>query len=200
MLKRWLALGGVAVTTVLVAGLATLLVAGFVFAQGPTPPANPWGQGGWGPGGMMGPGWGGMMGGMGWMHNQMWDTVARALDMSRDQLWAEFRAGKTLRQIGQEKGLTPEQLSQTLLDAMRQNMQQAVEQGWMTQAQVDAMLQYMQQVGIENMLDHMGGGMPGVAGGCHGGTLGGSTGSTLRQPGGMMGGFRGGMLGGWSRY
>ncbi len=192
MSKRVWIPGGIAATAVLVAGLAALLVVGFAFAQGPMPPVTPWG-----PGGMMGPGWGGgMMGGMGWMHNQMWETVARALGLTQDQLWAEFRAGKTLTQIAQEKGVSRETLSQALLDAMRQNMDQAVEQGWMTRAQADAMLQHMQQFGIENMLDHMGSGMMGGSGGCHGVTPGGTSGSTGLQPGR----WQGGMMGGWSRY
>lgn len=187
MSKRWLVWGGLALTGLLVAGLATLAVVGFAFAQGPTPPLTPWG-----PGGMMGPGWGGHMGGMGWMHDQMWGTVAQAVGMTQDELWTEFRNGKTLVQIAEAKGITREQLSQTLLGAMRTNMQQAVAQGWMTQAQADAMLQNMQQFGVENMLDHMGSGMYGSSG-CHGGP--GTPGSTSPQPGRGPGG----MMGRWNR-
>jgi len=146
---------------------------------------------------MMGPGWsgpigGGMMGGMGWMHNQMWDTLAQAVGMTQDELWTEFRNGKTLVQIAEAKGITREQLSQVLLGAMRTNMQQAVAQGWMTQAQADWMLQHMEQFGLENMLDHMGSGRYG-SGGCHGQP--GIPGSTSPQPGRGPGG----MMGRWNR-
>ena len=82
------------VAGILVAILAALAVAGFAFAQKPTP-TTPFGPG------MMGGNGGGMMGGWqsedgyGPMHEAMQDAIAEALGITHEELEERLAAGDT---------------------------------------------------------------------------------------------------------
>ena len=72
------------------------------------------------------------------------DAAAGALDMTPDDLSAEFRAGKTLTQVAVEKGIDPVVVQQTI-DAVtkagpRTALQQAVADGQLTQDNADWLL------------------------------------------------------------
>jgi len=175
------------ITGVVVLALAAL-GAGFVFAQTSTPTA-PWG-GGYGPGGMMGGGYG-MMGNFAqnggdyqWMNNMhqwmltsgarsvhtlVWNGLAEALGLTPDELNAELASGKTLTQIAEAKGVSGEQLTATLETSVKAGLDKAVADGVLTQAQADQMLSYMSG-NYAWMLSHMGAGAGAGfgPGGCHG--------------------------------
>ncbi len=169
-----------AVTAIVAAlGLAGLGV-GLAFAQTQTPS-------GWGPGGMMGGGYG-MMGGFAqngdtawmqnmhqWMtttgarsvHNLVWGGLAEALGLTQDELNAELAAGKTLAQIAEAQGVSQEQLAAALEASVKTGLDQAVADGALTQEQANWMLSHMAGR-YEWMLSHMGTGMGFGPGGCHG--------------------------------
>jgi uncharacterized membrane protein len=141
-LKKKLLIGaGVALIVLLLAGLAG---ATFVFAQEPTPPIPfGWHGGGRGMGGFGGRG----MGGFAWSGGGPWtmfDTAAEALGLTPEELFAELHAGKSLDEIAEAKGVDV----QTVYDAMsaargkamRQAIEQAVEDGRITQEQADQMI------------------------------------------------------------
>ena len=136
---------GVAVLAVAIVALG---LAGYAYAQTPTPPTTPFGPGGrmGGQGGRMG----GMMGGLlatgqeGPMHEYMLAAMAEALDMSVEDLQAELDAGKTMWQVAEAKGLSLEEFQTLMADARSEALKQAVEAGTLTQEQADWMLNHMQ--------------------------------------------------------
>jgi predicted DNA-binding protein YlxM (UPF0122 family) len=141
MKKKLLIGAGVALIVLL---LACLAGAAFVFAQEPTPPIPfGWHGGGRGMGGFGGRG----MGGFGWARGGMWtmfDTAAEALGLSPEELFAELRAGKSLAEIAESKGVDVQTVYDAMNaargEAMQQAIQQAVKDGRMTQEQADQML------------------------------------------------------------
>jgi hypothetical protein len=155
--------------------VSVLVVAGYAFAQTPSPvPQFPFGQG------MMGGRQrGGMMGGYrsdvqhGPMHEYMEKAMAKALGISEDDLEAALASGKTMWQVAEEKGLTLEQFQKVMLDARQEAFKQMVADGVITQAQADWMLSRMGGQG----------GRFGGQGGCPGmGGYNGGTGSRWNTP------------------
>jgi hypothetical protein len=156
--------------------LGALVVAGYAFAQSPTPvPQFPFGgmMGGRQRGGMMGGyGNGSSNGQYGPMHEYMEKAFAEALGISQDDLEAELDGGKTMWQVAQEKGKTLEEFQKLMVDARTNAFKQMVADGVITQAQADWMLSRMQNMGGQ------GGGRFGGQGGCPG--MGGGYGSGSR--------------------
>jgi uncharacterized membrane protein len=128
--KRLVLLGGIALIVVLVASLAG---AAFVFADEPTPtPEAPFGCRGRGFGL-----WGGS-----WT---MFDTAAEALGLTPEEFFAELHAGKTLEEIAEAQGVELEAVQEAMnvarADAMRDAIEQAVEDERITQEQADWLLE-----------------------------------------------------------
>jgi len=144
MKKKLFILAGVALIMLLLAGLAG---ATFVFAQEPTPPI-PFG---WHGGGRGCGGFGPRGGGFGWAGGGQWtmfDTAAEALGLTPEELFAELHVGKSLDEIAEARGVDV----QTVYDAMnaaraeaeKQALQQAVEDGRLTQEQADQMIERLE--------------------------------------------------------
>jgi polyhydroxyalkanoate synthesis regulator phasin len=72
--------------------------------------------------------------------NQEW--LAEQLGMTADELQAELEAGKTIAELAEEKGVD---LDAARIEAMKERIQQAVEDGTITQEQADWMLQGLEQ-------------------------------------------------------
>jgi hypothetical protein len=147
-------------TLVLLSGamLVALLLTGLVgvsavFADEPTPEAEaPFGGRG---GGRGFDGFGrGMLGGFGgeWT---TFDTVADTLGLTPVELFTELHGGKTLEEVAEAQGVEMEAIQDALQAAheaaMRQRIEQAVEDGTMSQEQADWMLE-----GLENGYGPMG--------------------------------------------
>jgi predicted DNA-binding protein YlxM (UPF0122 family) len=145
MKKKLLVGAGVALIVLLLAGLAG---AAFVFAQEPTPPIPfGWHGGGRGMGGFGGRG----MGGFAWSGGGMWtmfDTAAGTLGLTPEELFAELRAGKRLAEIAEAKGVDVQKVYDAVNaargEAMKQAIEQAVEDGRLTQEQADQMLERLE--------------------------------------------------------
>ena len=144
---------------------ASLVLAGFAFAQTPTPPD------GYGPGygnGMMSGGYGrGMMGGLGgarggsaygmmgnWdgtgygpMHDSMFNALAEGLGVTRAELDKRVAAGETPAQIAAAEGISQTGFATIFTDARKSAMSQAVKDGTLTQQQADWMLSRMAGLG-----------------------------------------------------
>jgi uncharacterized membrane protein len=160
--KRLMLLSGAALVVLLMG----LVGAAAVFAQEPTPePEVPLGRRGGGPG------WGGFGRGMfGGVHGGQWtmfDTAAEALGLTPQELFTELHAGKSLDEVAEEEGVDMEAVQDAMNaargEAMRQAIEQAVEDGKMTQEQADWMLE-----GLEKGFTPMGRGFgrPRGWGGC----------------------------------
>ncbi|MBI5349832.1 MAG: hypothetical protein HZB77_11045 [Chloroflexi bacterium] len=169
----------------------TLVGAGIVAAQAPTPFAPRGGgygmMGGNGYGTMGGNGYG-MMGNFtqngdtawmntmhqwtltnGGMHNVVWQGLADALKIKPEDLSAELAKGKTLTQIAEAKGISQKQLTTALEASMKVGLDKAVKDGAVSKEQADWMLTNMAG-NYELMITQMGSGVGAGAGGCHGTT------------------------------
>jgi hypothetical protein len=143
--KRLFLLSGAALVALLLVGLIGVTA---VSAQEPTPePQVPFGwHGVRGGRGGFGCGMFGLGRGDQWT---MFDVAAEALGLTPEELFAELHAGKSLTEIAEAKGVDV----QTVYDAMsaaraeagKQAIQQAVEDGRISQEQADWMLQGLEK-------------------------------------------------------
>ena len=99
------------------------------------------GMGWWGPG----RGWGGP--------GDCLDTVADVLAMTPEELRSELQDGRSLAELAEEKGVD----SQTIVDAgrsgMEERLQEAVENGWLTQEQAERISEAMTEFTGEHLLE-----------------------------------------------
>lgn len=139
---------------ILVLGLiliaAVALSVGIAFAQTPTPPVS----GGYGPGMMGGRGGHQMMGfggpvdgSYGPMHESMVDSFAEALGLTPEALQSRLDEGETMWQVAESQGYDLETFRSLMLEARAKALQQAVEEGTITQEQADWMSQRMNRMG-----------------------------------------------------
>lgn len=81
-------------------------------------------------------------------HQQMFESQAKILGISVDELKNAWAEGKTIRQIIEEKKLDQnkiqERAKQLKIEQMRSHLQTLVSKGVITQAQADKRLQFMQ--------------------------------------------------------
>jgi hypothetical protein len=141
-MKKFLTIAVTLVTGILIGSV--LVGAAFAAAPAPQGTPTPFVPGsGQGRGGMMGRG--GMVGG--WMGSEMGmeQEVLDLLHMTSEQVAVERQAGKSLVQIAQAKGVTEQQLVNTILAAKRADLDKLVRDGKLTQAQADLMYTNMQQ-------------------------------------------------------
>jgi hypothetical protein len=133
MSKKWIAV--IVMSLLLVAALATTVLAQGTTPATPTPQAAPCGKGPWG--GMMGRGWGDF------------DTVAKALNLTPTQLFEQLHSGKTLEEIAEAQGVDLQKVQDAVkvaqLETMKQSINDAVKAGTITQEQADWLLK-----GLEN--------------------------------------------------
>ncbi|MBI3240964.1 MAG: hypothetical protein HYZ49_01560 [Chloroflexi bacterium] len=146
MNKKLIVITGIAV---LALALASFVLAGPAYAQGATPPTPGYGPGS-GSGMMGGYGQHGRMmyqsTGNGLMHDAMLDELAKALDLSREELDARIATGETPAQIALAQGLSREDFVKIMADARAVALAQAVADGALTQAQADWMASRMSRM------------------------------------------------------
>ena len=141
--KRLILLAGVTLTALLLAGLVGVTV---VSAQEPTPetPAPFAGRGG----GFGHRGGGRGMGGFGWAGGGQWtmfDTAAEALGLTPEEFFAELHSGKSVEEIAEVQGVELETLQEDMqaarAEAHKAAIEQAVEDGRISQEQAEWMLE-----------------------------------------------------------
>ena len=149
----------IAIGTLLTVSVLTLFTVGTVFAQAPTPPSPGTPQT------PLGNAWGRVCNGAGVIS----DAITNLLGMSQEELYAERSAGKTLSEIAQEKGVTDQELIDAMLAGREEVVNQAVQDGRITQEQADWMLEKMKATTPFMLSNPFGpGGMGGMRGGGHG--------------------------------
>lgn len=94
-----------------------------------------------GPSGRMGNGSSGMGHGMMTSEARMADDVAWYLGMTNQDLYNQMAAGKSMAQIAAEKGITEQQLMDSIMASRRAAYDQAVQAGYMTRMNADTMLE-----------------------------------------------------------
>jgi hypothetical protein len=131
MKKRFVILVGSVLAVVLLGAMVVVPA----FAQEETPEAP---YGGHGRGfGLWGGSW------------TMFDTAAEALGLTPEELFAELHAGNTLEEIAEAQGVELEAVQEAMnaarAEAMRETIEQAVEDERITQEQADWLLEGLEQ-------------------------------------------------------
>ena len=122
----------------IIAVVGAILV-GTVFAQTATPPSQTT------PGAPKGPVWAPGLGmwGSGW--TATFDAAAKALNLTPTQLFDQLHSGKTLAEVAQAQGIDLQTVQNAITaartQAMKDAINQAVQNGRMTQAQADWLIQ-----------------------------------------------------------
>lgn len=138
--------------------LFALVFAGVALAQAPTPRPTPSGPGdrdgvcdfcGTGRG-RMGPMMGQRMGGP-WDGATLIEVVAKALNMSVQDVTAELAKGKTLRQAIVERNGNPEAIVNEFVNARKAVLDELVRAGRLTQEQANAMLDRIREEATEHL-------------------------------------------------
>lgn len=140
---------------------------------------------GWGPGGMMGGGYG-MMGGMmggGMMGGNMLNVIADAIGMDANDVYTLRSEGKSFYEIAKSKGVSEKDLLNKVIAVRKQYLDQAVKDGYLTQANADLMLQAM----TERIGFHLSATTGGAGLGCGGFGPGGTRGNSQANPQGFRG-------------
>ncbi len=137
--KRVLLFSGVALAALILAGGVGVAVS---VAQEPTPPTCPVVP-------LGGRGFGGLFGHPGGGSWTLFDAAAEALGLSPEELFSELHAGKTLAEVAEARGVEMEAVQEAIeaarADAMREAIQQAVEDGKISQEQADWMLEGLEK-------------------------------------------------------
>jgi len=81
--------------------------------------------------------------GLGRIYGNMMTTVSQALGLTSDEIRTERWNGKSLAAIAQEKGISEDQLIGTVEKERKDQLDQLVQQGKITQAQADQCLEQM---------------------------------------------------------
>lgn len=100
-----------------------------------------WGMGHWG----RHRGWHGGWKGIG---NAELDAAAGALGITRDELTAQLKDGKTLGEIADARGVDRQKVQDAVVAAYKQRLDQAVQNGDLTQKQADNLLQRFSSLNI----------------------------------------------------
>ncbi len=120
-------------TAATLVALVGLFAVGTVFAEEPTPTPTPGAKGpGFGP-------WVRICRGAGILA----DAVIDLLGMTREEVFEQRAAGKTLSQIANEKGVSDQQVIDAMVSAYKDRLDEAVKNGRITQAQADWLLARM---------------------------------------------------------
>jgi predicted DNA-binding protein YlxM (UPF0122 family) len=145
--KKWVAVAGMSVAAaivLLVGGIVGGVVTGVIPALAQEvvddgPPFGMWHGHGMGRGGF---GWPGGA----WT---MFDTAAEALGLTPEELFAELHADKSLAEVAEEQGIDLDAVYDAMRtargEAMREHIEQAVEDGSLTQEQADWLLEGLDQ-------------------------------------------------------
>jgi hypothetical protein len=79
------------------------------------------------------------------------DAAAKALGISRDELFKRMRDGKTLEEIAKAEGKSVDDVREAVESALRKRFDKAVEDGHLTREQADEMLSH-----VTDMIDDLG--------------------------------------------
>ncbi len=115
------------------------------------------------------------------------ETVSELLGLTHEEIEAQRHEGKSLVEIAEIQGVSEDALVEAILDAKSKAVQQRVEDGILTQEQVDLMLQQMEQRTIQ-MVNRITVGPPDDRGVCGYGEVGAGTGPGMMRHWGQQGG------------
>ncbi len=86
------------------------------------------------------------------IHQAIFNAVAKALNITTQELMTQMRSGQTLAQVAQTHNTTEQAVTSAARAAAKTQLDQAVSNGAMTQAQADAMYARLQQAGTQLLM------------------------------------------------
>ena len=92
------------------------------------------------------------------------ETIQKLLGMSREEIQEERKEGNSLLEIAQSKDVTAEELTETIMEAKKDRLEEAVKEGCLTQEQADERLELMEER-IEEKINNSNCGFNGQKGG-----------------------------------
>jgi len=92
------------------------------------------------------------------------EAIQNLLGMSREEIQEERQEGSSLLEIAESKDVTEEELIETILEAKKDRLDEAVENGCLTQDQADERLELMEER-IEEKINNSNCGFNGQKGG-----------------------------------
>lgn len=84
------------------------------------------------------------------------DALAQQLGITTDELYRALRSGKTLHRIGQEHGVTDEELKAAILAVVEPKLQAAVQRGDLSPKQADRITEHIQNADLDLAFSGMG--------------------------------------------
>lgn len=101
-------------------------------------------------------------------YGMMSEAVADLLGMSQEEVQAEKENGKSIAEIAQEKDVDEQALTDSMIEAKNQRLQESVENGYLTQEQADEKMEWMKEEMKRKIENGSGGfGRGGCSGECH---------------------------------
>jgi hypothetical protein len=73
------------------------------------------------------------------------EAIQKLLGMSREEIQQERQEGSSLVKIAESKGFKAEEIINTILEAKKDRLQEAVEEGCLTQEQADERMELMEE-------------------------------------------------------
>jgi hypothetical protein len=140
-------------------------------------------------------------GGRGFMGGYLTPQLATLLKLTTEQIQTELDSGQTLAEIATAQGVSQDKLIETMMGSYGDHLVLMVKDGYLTQAQADAMSQQararLQTVITGNLssTNRARGGFGGMMRGWFNRSPQSGTNSTTGYGYGMFGGYRGGMMG-----
>ena len=92
------------------------------------------------------------------------EAIQKLLGMSREEIQEERQEGSSLLEIAESKDVTAEELTESILEAKKDRLEEAVEEGCLTQGQADERLELMEER-IEEKINNKNSGFNGQKGG-----------------------------------
>jgi hypothetical protein len=92
------------------------------------------------------------------------EAIQKLLGMSREEIQEERQEGSSLLEIAESKDVTAEELIENILEAKKDRLEEAVEEGCLTQEQADERLELMEER-IEEKINNNNCGFNGQKGG-----------------------------------
>ena len=89
--------------------------------------------------------------------NTVQDAITKLLGMNQSEIQAKRQGGESLSQIASDKGVDQQKLVDTLAQAHKERLDQAVKDGYLTQDQANDRLEWMKQ-NVESKVNNTGSG------------------------------------------
>lgn len=79
-------------------------------------------------------------------HEAMFENKADILGLNTDELQSKLESGKTFMDIAEEQGIDPDDIHESMKERMSEFLDEKVQNGYLTQEEADARLEWMDEM------------------------------------------------------